>query len=137
MWKPSEREEAAMPLRILVVDDEAINLKLVSRLLEMEGYEVITARSGEDALRLIEQTPPDMALLDVRMPDMEGYELCRRLRQNPLTAGIPIVMLTALVDENDRLKGIEAGADDCLPKPFDVDLLRGLLARFLHHRNSG
>jgi DNA-binding response OmpR family regulator len=103
----------------------------------MEGYEVITARSGEAALRVIEQSPPDLALLDVRMPDMEGYELCRRLRQNPLTAGIPIVMLTALVDENDRQKGIEAGADDCLPKPFDVELLRALLARLLHHRNPG
>ena len=124
-----------MPLRILIVDDEAINLKLVSRLLEIEGYEVRSARSGEAALRLIEQTPPDLALLDVRMPDMEGYELCRRLRQNPLTAGIPIVMLTALVDENDRLKGIEAGADDCLPKPFDVGMLRALLARLLHDRN--
>ena len=126
-----------MPLRILIVDDEAINLKLVSRLLEIEGYEVSSAQSGEVALRLIEQTPPDLALLDVRMPDMEGYELCRRLRQNPRTAGIPIVMLTALVDENDRLKGIEAGADDCLPKPFDVGMLRALLARFLHHRNPG
>jgi len=126
-----------MPLRILVVDDEAINLKLVSRLLEIEGYEVITARSGEVALRLIEQSPPDMALLDVRMPDMEGHELCRRLRQNPLTAGIPIVMLTALVDENDRQKGIEAGADDCLPKPFDVEMLRALLARLLHDRDPG
>jgi len=124
-----------MPLRILIVDDEAINLKLVSRLLEIEGYEVRSARSGEVALRLIEQTPPDLALLDVMMPDMEGYELCRRLRQNPLTAGIPIVMLTALVDENDRLKGIEAGADDCLPKPFDVEMLRALLARLLHDRN--
>jgi two-component system cell cycle response regulator len=126
-----------MPLRILVVDDEAINLKLVSRLLEIEGYEVITARSGEVALRLIEQSPPDLALLDVRMPDMEGFELCRRLRLNPLTAGIPIVMLTAMVDENDRQKGIEAGADDCLPKPFDVDLLRALLARLIQDRNPG
>jgi two-component system cell cycle response regulator len=127
----------AMPLRILVVDDEAINLKLVSRLLEMEGYEVITAQSGEASLRLIEQTPPDLALLDVMMPDMDGYELCRRLRQNPRTAGIPIVMLTAMVDENDRLKGIEAGADDCLPKPFNVELMRALLARLLHDRNPG
>ena len=126
-----------MPLRILVVDDEAINLKLVSRLLEMEGYEVITAQSGDASLRLIEQTPPDMALLDVMMPDMDGYELCRRLRQNPRTAGIPIVMLTAMVDENERLKGIEAGADDCLPKPFDVEMLRTLLARLLHDRNPG
>ena len=126
-----------MPLRILVVDDEAINLKLVSRLLEMEGYEVITAQSGEASLRLIEQTPPEMALLDVMMPDMDGYELCRRLRQNPRTAGIPIVMLTAMVDENDRLKGIEAGADDCLPKPFNVELMRALLARLLQDRNHG
>jgi two-component system cell cycle response regulator len=127
----------AMPLRILVVDDEPINLKLVSRLLEIEGYEVITAQSGDASLRLIEQTPPDMALLDVMMPDMDGYELCRRLRQNPRTAGIPIVMLTAMVDENERLKGIEAGADDCLPKPFDVELLRALLRRFLQHKNLG
>ncbi len=126
-----------MPLRILVVDDENINLRLVSRLLEMEGYEVVTAQSGESALHLIEQKQPDLALLDVMMPLMDGYELCRRLRQNPLTAQIPIVMLTALVDENDRLKGIEAGADDCLPKPFDVDVLRTVLKRFLLDRNPG
>ncbi len=126
-----------MPLLILVVDDENINLRLVSRLLEMEGYEVVTAQSGEAALHLIEQTPPDLALLDVMMPLMDGYELCRRLRHNPVTAQIPIVMLTALVDENDRLKGIEAGADDCLPKPFDVDVLRTMLKRFLLDRNLG
>lgn len=126
-----------MPLLILVVDDENINLRLVSRLLEMEGYEVVTAQSGEAALHLIEQTRPDLALLDVMMPAMDGYELCRRLRQNPVTAQIPIVMLTALVDENDRLKGIEAGADDCLPKPFDVDVLRTMLKRFLLDRNLG
>ncbi|MBU2611609.1 MAG: response regulator [Chloroflexi bacterium] len=126
-----------MPLLILVVDDENINLRLVSRLLEMEGYEVVTAQSGEAALHLIEQTRPDLALLDVMMPAMDGYELCRRLRQNPVTAQIPIVMLTALVDENDRLKGIEAGADDCLPKPFDVDVLRTILKRFLLDRNLG
>lgn len=126
-----------MPLLILVVDDENINLRLVSRLLEMEGYEVVTAQSGEAALHLIEQTRPDLALLDVMMPVMDGYELCRRLRQNPVTAQIPIVMLTALVDENDRLKGIEAGADDCLPKPFDVDVLRTILKRFLLDRNLG
>ncbi|MBU4224613.1 MAG: response regulator [Chloroflexi bacterium] len=126
-----------MPLRILVVDDENINLRLVSRLLEMEGYEVVSAQSGEAALHLIEQTAPDLALLDVMMPVMDGYELCRRLRQNPVTAQIPIVMLTALVDENDRLKGIEVGADDCLPKPFDVDVLRTMLKRFLLDRNLG
>ncbi|MDO9347724.1 MAG: response regulator, partial [Anaerolineales bacterium] len=73
-----------MPLRILVVDDENINLRLVSRLLEMEGYEVVSAQSGEAALHLIEQKRPDLALLDVMMPVMDGYELCRRLRQNPV-----------------------------------------------------
>lgn len=124
-------------LRILVVDDENINLRLVSRLLEMEGYEVVSAQSGEAALHLIEQTRPDLALLDVMMPVMDGYELCRRLRQNPVTAQIPIVMLTAVVDENDRLKGIEAGADDCFPKPFDVDVLRTMLKRFLLDWNLG
>ncbi len=126
-----------MPLRIMVVDDENINLRLVSRLLEMEGYEVITAQSGEAALQLTDQTPPDLAFLDVMMPDMDGYELCRRLRQNPVTAYIPIVILTALVDENDRLKGIEAGADDCLPKPFDMDVLRTVTRRFLQDRDHG
>jgi len=128
---------AIMPLRILIVDDEVINLKLVSRLLEIEGYEVVSAQNGEAALELVGQKPPDLALLDVMMPDMDGYELCRRLRQNPLMTDIPIVMLTAMVDETDKLKRIEAGADDCLPKPFDVELLRALLARLLHNRNPG
>jgi two-component system cell cycle response regulator len=121
-----------MPIRILLVDDEFLNLKLVARLLQIEGYEVITAQSGEAALQLIVQSPPQMALLDVMMAEMDGYELCRLLRNHPITAQIPIVMLTAMVDESDRQKAAEAGATDCLPKPFDVELLRSMLTRYLN-----
>ena len=85
-----------MPIRILVVDDTELNLKLVSAILIKDGYEVITARNGLEALDVIKTSPPALAILDVMMPDMDGYTLCGHFRQNPLTSKIPIIILTAL-----------------------------------------
>ena len=113
-----------MPARILVVDDILPNVKLLEAKLSAEYYDVITALSGEEALRRASEDSPDMVLLDVMMPGMDGFEVCRRLKSNPETAHIPVVMVTALTDSEDRVRGLESGADDFLSKPVnDVALI--------------
>jgi adenylate cyclase len=105
--------------RILVVDDTARNVKLLADLLAVKGYEVVTAASGTEALELVESTRPDLVLLDVVMPGMTGYEVCRRIREGPAGRMLPVVMVTALDPAEERVKGIEAGADDFLTKPIN------------------
>ncbi len=113
-----------MSSRILVVDDILPNVKLLEAKLKQEYYDVLTATSGADALRLVEEQYPDLILLDVMMPGMDGYEVCRRLKSNPDTAHIPVVMVTALTDTEDKVAGLEAGADDFLTKPInDIALI--------------
>lgn len=116
---------------VLVVDDNAINLDLVGRILELEGYKVVTAESGADALQKLAVSKPDLAVLDVMMPDMDGIELCRRLRQVPEGAAIPILMLTASASETDRAEALKAGANDLLGKPFEMETLRQHIRAFL------
>lgn len=113
-----------MPLSILVVDDNEMTLKLVSAALKGEEYEVYTAQSGAEALQKVNGVHPALAILDVMMPDMDGYELCRRLRQMPVGAHIPIIMLTAFSEIDERLKAFESGADDFMPKPFQPQELQ-------------
>lgn len=108
-----------MSARILVVDDNAANLRMMRGKLEARYYEVTTAQSGPEALSMIEQIAPQIILLDVMMPEMDGFEVCERLKADPLTQHIPVVMLTALTEEEDRIRGLEAGADDFLSKPVD------------------
>jgi adenylate cyclase len=105
--------------RILVVDDTPANVKLLADLLAQQGYEVITAPSGEEALSRIAKRRPDLVLLDVVMPGMSGYEVCRTIRGNPETAILPVVLVTALEPAEERVKGLEAGADDFLAKPVN------------------
>ncbi len=105
--------------RILVVDDQPLNVKLLEAKLTSEYYDVLTARGGAEAIRMAVEERPDLILLDVMMPDMDGYEVCRHLREQPETMHIPIVMVTALSDTADRVVGLEAGADDFLTKPVD------------------
>jgi len=107
------------PAKILVVDDTARNVKLLADLLAVKGYGVVTALSGREALAQVEAERPDLILLDVVMPEMSGYEVCRELRKNPATAIFPIIMVTALDPAEERVKGIEAGADDFLTKPIN------------------
>jgi pilus assembly protein CpaE len=107
-----------MATRVLAVDDNPINLKVVSITLQHAGYECLTADNGPAALELAESIHPEIILLDITMPDMDGYEVCRRLRSNPSTAGIPIMMLTAHDTLEEKIKGFESGADDYLVKPF-------------------
>lgn len=103
--------------RVLVVDDTLPNVKLLEAKLTTEYYEVITASNGLEAIEKATAESPDIILLDVMMPGIDGYEVCRRLKQNPRTAHIPVVMVTALSDTVDRVRGLEAGADEFLTKP--------------------
>ena len=106
-----------MAERILIVDDDMDTLRLVGLMLERQDYEVIAANSGTKAVNIAINEQPDMILLDIMMPDMDGYEVTRQLRQNPLTANIPIIMFTAKTQIDDKLLGFEVGADDYLTKP--------------------
>lgn len=111
--------ETQPPSTILIVDDEASNCKLLDALLRSEGYAPICAASGEVALAMIAEQPPDLILLDVMMPGIDGHQLARMLKGNPATANIPIVMVTALTDRSTRMAGLDAGAEDFLTKPID------------------
>jgi DNA-binding response OmpR family regulator len=104
--------------RILIVDDLAPNLRLLEAVLSTAGFEVLPAQSGQEALSIVAQERPDLVLLDIQMPDMDGYEVCRRLRADPATSFLPIVMVTSSEGE-DRVAAIEVGADDFVMKPFD------------------
>jgi class 3 adenylate cyclase/CheY-like chemotaxis protein len=101
------------------VDDNPGNVKLLNDLLTVKGYDVATASSGQEALAQIDADCPDLVLLDIMMPEMNGYEVCQKIRQNPATEMLPVVMVTALDASQDRIKGIEAGADDFLGKPVN------------------
>src|SRR5271167_301115 len=107
-----------MTARVLVVDDVAANVRLLEARLSAEYFDVVTASNGRDALAICERAECDMVLLDVMMPDLDGFEVCRRLKKNPATHHIPVVMVTALDQPSDRVRGLEAGADDFLTKPI-------------------
>ena len=108
-----------MTARILIVDDIPTNVRLLEARLTAEYFEVLTAASGPEALAACERADIDLVLLDVMMPDMDGFEVCRRLKANPHTQHIPVLMITALDQPSDRVKGLEVGADDFLTKPVD------------------
>ncbi|MDD3288917.1 MAG: PleD family two-component system response regulator [Alphaproteobacteria bacterium] len=108
-----------MSARILVVDDNPLNIKLLAAKLMRDYYIVISAESGEKAIELTEKEKPDLILLDIMMPEMDGFETCKRIKANEKTSHIPIVMVTALSDVTDRVRGLEAGADDFLTKPIN------------------
>ncbi len=108
-----------MSARVLVVDDILPNVKLLEAKLSCEYYDVITATSGQEALEKVETENPDIVLLDVMMPGMDGFEVCSRIKSNPEKAHIPVVMVTALTDVEDKVRGLEVGADDFLSKPID------------------
>ena len=122
MKNPSKKA----PFGILIVDDEKDLVDLVAYNLEREGYAVLKAYDGEEALNIIRSRKPDLVLLDLMLPGIQGLEICRIVRSAPETATLPIIMLTARGEEADRVIGLEIGADDYVAKPFSV---RELLAR--------
>jgi DNA-binding response OmpR family regulator len=109
---------------ILIVDDIAANRQTLVELLDSGDYCLVEASNGHEALRLAAESPPDLVLLDVMMPDLDGYAVCRRFRADARLAEMPVVMVTALDDHGSRLAGLEAGADDFITKPFDRAELR-------------
>ncbi|MBC7223967.1 MAG: response regulator transcription factor [Anaerolineae bacterium] len=104
-------------MRVLVVDDDPPSVKMISFLLREEGYTVLTAENGEEALQMVEEEKPDLVILDVMMPKVDGLEVCRRLRRQMVD--VPIIILSAKGETTDRVLGLELGADDYLAKPFE------------------
>jgi adenylate cyclase len=113
---------AGAQARILVVDDVPANVRLLTAVLAPRGYDVVSAADGRTALELAESTDPDLVLLDIVMPELDGYEVCRRLREREATAVLPVIMITSGIGQ-EKARAIEAGADDFIPKPFNHEEL--------------
>jgi two-component system, sensor histidine kinase and response regulator len=105
--------------KVLLVDDEPSNLELAQALVSQEGYQVILASDGEIAWQMVQESRPDLVMLDIVMPKMNGLEACRKIKTNPLTYSIPVIIVTALNSPEEKIKAIKAGADDFIGKPFD------------------
>ena len=132
MWR--QGHSVGEKSKILVVDDTPHNVKLLADLLTAKGYDVRTAASGAEALALLPGFDPDIVLLDVMMPGMSGYEVCQKIRSDPETRLLPVVLVTALDAAEERVKGIEAGADDFLSKPFNTSELLARVRSLLRIR---
>src|SRR5436305_14868655 len=120
---------------VLAVDDNEQNLQLLEEYLWQWGYEVVVARDGREALALYPQTNPSIIVLDVMMPNMDGYEACARIKGEAAGRMLPILMLTALTDTDDKIKALECGADDFLNKPINKDELRTRVRSLIKIRN--
>ncbi len=112
-----------MSKKICIIEDEKDIVRLISYNLEKEGYEIVSYGSGDKALDFIKANRPDLILLDIMIPEIDGFEVCKQLKANPETASIPIIMLTAKAEESNIVTGLELGADDYMTKPFSVAIL--------------
>jgi two-component system cell cycle response regulator DivK len=118
--------------RVLCVEDNAVNMLLVSRIVEAEGHELIRAEDGPTALRILATTVPDIILLDINLPGINGLELARRFKADARLAPVPLIATTAQVLVGDRERCLEAGCDDYLPKPLDIRRLREVMRGYLN-----
>jgi two-component system cell cycle response regulator DivK len=125
--------EVGMGVKILYIEDSPSNRLLVRRILLVEGYEVLEAEDGIIGIEIARQEHPNLILMDMNLPDIDGYEMTRRIRATPELADIPIVAMTANVMEGDREKTLAAGCVGYIPKPIDVDELPRQVARFLNN----
>jgi len=121
---------------ILYIEDNPENRLLVKRVLEVEGYHVVEADSGSAGMKKVETLRPDLVLMDINLPGIDGYELTHRLKQMPHLAGVPVVAMTANVMKGDREKTLAAGCDGYIQKPIDVDQLPLQVARFLQAKKA-
>ncbi|NPE29406.1 response regulator [Methanococcoides sp. SA1] len=117
--------------KVLIVDDEPDAVIATKRALEADGYNVIEANNGAMAFDVLKSDIPDVILLDVMMPDMDGFEVCRRLKEEPLYENIPVIMLTAKGETNDKIEGLDIGADDYMTKPFNLKELKARIKTVL------
>ena len=124
------------PKIILYIEDNPENRLLVRRVLEVEGYQVVEADNGNTGLQKAEMTAPDLVLMDINLPEIDGYELTHRLKQMPHLADVPVVAMTANVMKGDREKTLAAGCDGYIQKPIDVDQLPFQVARFLQAKKA-
>jgi len=125
-----------MKKKILCVEDNAVNMLLISRIIEAEGYELIKAEDGNVALSLLENLVPDLILLDINLPGINGLELARRFKADDKIAHVPLIATTAQVLSGDRERCLEAGCDDYIPKPLDIRKLRELMRSYIKASES-
>jgi CheY-like chemotaxis protein len=117
----------AIATQVMVVDDDDMNREIIEAFLVSEGYEVVLAHNGRQALTLLQAQRPALVLLDVRMPDMNGYEVCQQIKGNPQTRQIPVVMVTGYDSDEEKQRGQQAGTDAFMSRPFDGDDLLSLV----------
>ena len=130
-----------MKIRVAVIEDNQINIDLIRYQLKVEGFEVFIEKTGEKGLKMIKNQKPDLILLDVGLPDIDGFELCRNLRSDEMTKDYPIIMLTARAEDSDRIEALKLGADDYITKPYNAEELilriRNLLKRTDKYKKNG
>ena len=129
----SENGRPSEPGRILVVDDNQDNNEIIAPRLRFRGYEILEASDGEQALALVRESAPDLLLLDVMLPDIDGYEISRRIKGATDLPFIPIILVTARDSTQDKVAGLDAGADDYLTKPLDLEEFLSTVERYLPH----
>ena len=130
-----------MKIKIGVVEDNQVNIDLIRYQLKVEDFEVVVEKTGEKGLKMIRDQKPDLILLDIGLPDIDGFELCKTLRSDESTKNYPIIMLTARIEDSDRIEGLKLGADDYITKPYNTEELilriRNLLKRSGDYKKTG
>ena len=130
-----------MKIRIAVIEDNQINIDLIRYQLEVEDFEVFIEKTGKTGMKMIKSQKPDLVILDIGLPDIDGFKLCENLRSNEKTKDYPIIMLTARVEDSDRIEGLKLGADDYITKPYNAEELilriRNLLKRTDKYKENG